>query len=141
MDLQNSGRTHSSIDFFRFGRDKTSSESPPSINDGFCSCHVGRLQEEKNFWLFLNLKALITCRNPYKDPSGVSKNYIMEKKRVQWSNTHLIWGQVHTQMCHFLCCAHSTSLLSGHKVFKSLRGERQREMTERLTGWTVCLYD
>lgn len=61
MDLQNSGRTHSSIDFFRFGRDKTSSESPPSINDGFCSCHVGRLQEEKNFWLFLNLKALITC--------------------------------------------------------------------------------
>lgn len=36
------------------------------------------------------------------------------------THTHLIWGQVYTQMCHLFSRAHSTSFLSRHKVLKSL---------------------
>lgn len=46
------------------------------------------------------------------------------------THTHLIRGQVHTQMCHLFSRAHSTGFLSRHKVLKGL-GHRR-------SSWSVC---
>lgn len=39
--------------------------------------------------------------------------------------THLIWGQVYTQVCHLFCAAHPASFLSCHEILISLRSPRE----------------
>lgn len=47
------------------------------------------------------------------------------------ASTHLIRGQVNTQVCHLLSGAHSASFLSCHEILISLRSSRKREMSSR----------
>lgn len=96
-------------------------ESPSSIDDVLRPSDIGWLQHNKNLELF------------YHDFCWTRVCvWLPPQWKVRWSHmlqhtqTHLIWGQVYTQMCHLFSRAHSTSFLSCHKVLKSLGRRRSR---------------
>lgn len=130
--------------FLDLASDKTSSESPPSINDGFCSCYVGRLQKELFFffWLFLNLKALITCVETLIKIQAVCLKIISWKRRGYNGRILTSSEAKYTHRCATSSAVHILPVFClAIKSLKAWEVKDRNSMTERLTDWTVCLYD
>lgn len=103
------------------------SESPSSVNDVLCPCHIGWLwrtrdKHQVNYftankvalhWFLWNIKSL-HCGWAYTLYTHSMTAWLF------WASTYLIWGQVYTQVCHLLSCTHSASFLSCHEILISL---------------------